>query len=52
LTLFLRVKFEQWISELEPNRQPVAADLESENELIVNRQILSADLNSKSKNNT
>jgi len=40
----MRIFFEQWVSELEPNRQPVTADLKSKNELAAIRQSLTAEL--------
>ncbi|MCL2323041.1 MAG: DUF1016 N-terminal domain-containing protein [Oscillospiraceae bacterium] len=42
----MRAFFEQWSSELEPNRQSLTAELNSRNELEPNRQSLTADLNS------
>ena len=40
----MRIFYEQWVSELEPNRQTPSADLENENEAIIIRQTLSAEL--------
>jgi predicted nuclease of restriction endonuclease-like (RecB) superfamily len=40
----MRTFFEQWVSELEPNRQPAAADLNSTSEIAVIRQPRAAEL--------
>ena len=40
----MRIFYEQWVSELEPNRQTLSADLDNENGLIAIRQTLSAEL--------
>jgi predicted nuclease of restriction endonuclease-like (RecB) superfamily len=40
----MRTFFEQWVSELEPNRQPAATDLNSKSEIAVIRQPLAAEL--------
>jgi predicted nuclease of restriction endonuclease-like (RecB) superfamily len=41
----MRIFFEQWVSELEQNRQLLPVDLNDDDELALSRQTLSADLN-------